>query len=127
MNRDDARHLVKEATARCWCSKSRSKFGIVLVSSSGGYWIVKHSFLCSEHYVDAASECRGEIAQIELSDDYNGCKHCRNNSLIQCDACKEFSCYNAGVFSFSKSVTCGNCGMRGVVAGTAKSIKLSGD
>ena len=118
---------LKEATAKCWCSKTGKVFGIVVAADNVESWMVRHSFLCSAHYVDAASECSGKIGQVQISNEYNGCKHCGNNSLVQGDQCKEYSCFNAGGFSPIETVKCGNCGMRGVVSGMAKSMTISGD
>ena len=128
MKRECEQQRVKEeAIAQCWCSKTKKKFGIVVVSESSGNWIVQHAFLCSDHYVDATSEAKGKIGQVEISDGYNGCKHCGNNDLFQCGDCKEYSCCRSGGISPIKTVRCGNCGMRGVISGIAKSMNISGD
>ncbi|WP_145060338.1 hypothetical protein [Adhaeretor mobilis] len=116
-----------EAVAKCWCSKTRAKFGVVVTSDTGETWTVQHSFLCSPEHVDAASDRNKKIGQIEISDNFNGCKHCNNDTLIQCSECKEYSCHNTKRFAILKSVTCGNCGLRGVVSGMAKSMKTTGD
>lgn len=117
----------KEAIAKCCCSKTRKKFGIVVVSDTSGLWVVQHSFLCSDHYVDKTAEARGKIGQVDISDHYNGCKHCGNNNLVQCGDCKEYSCYWPSDILPVEIGRCGNCGMKGIVSGHAKSINILGD
>ena len=116
----------REAIAKCWCSKTKKKFGIV-VSETSELWMVQHSFLCSDHYVDTKAEAKGKIGQVDISDHYNGCKHCGNNNLVQCGDCKEYSCYWPGDILSVETVRCGNCGMKGIVSGHAKSINILGD
>lgn len=127
MNSKFEKHALDEAISKCWCSTSKKRFGIVLISEAAESWIVKHSFLCSAHYVDSTPKITGEICQIEISDEYNGCKHCGNNALIQCSECREYSCYNTGGLLPIKTTRCGNCGTQGVVSGFAKSMNISSD
>jgi len=118
---------TKEAIAKCWCGKTKKKYGIVVTSETGERWTVQHSFLCSDHYVDKTAEAKGEIGQVAISDHYNGCKHCGNNDLVQCGDCKQYSCYRAGGISPIKTVRCGNCGMKGIISGHAESMHISKD
>ena len=127
MKRDTDKRNLKEAVVKCWCSKTKRTFGIVVVSESKQDWIVQHSFLCSAHYVDSAAESTAKIGQVHISQAYNGCKHCGNNDLVQCGECKEYSCYSSAGFFPTISVQCGHCGIRGAISGIAKSMKLSGD
>ena len=123
----ESKRRAREATSKCWCSKKSRQFGIVLIADDRHQWSVLHSYLCSPKYVDKSSEHTGKIGRVQVSDGYNGCKHCGNNSLFQCNDCKEYSCYRSGGISPLKVVKCGNCGMRGAIAGFATSMNISGD
>ena len=127
MTSEFERPASMEAIAKCCCSKTGKKFGIVVVSGTGGLWVVQHSFLCSDHYVDKTAEARGTIGEVDISDHYNGCKDCGNNALVQCGDCKEYSCCRSGGISPIKTMQCGNCGVKGIISGYAKSINISGD
>ena len=65
MKREYDKPAIKEAVAKCWCSKTKKKFGIVVTSEMGELWIVQHSFLCSDHYVDKTAEAKGKIGQVD--------------------------------------------------------------
>ena len=120
-------HEYSDAVAKCWCGKHRKQFGIVLKSISQGIWQVQHSFLCSANYVDRGAATHDKIRNFHVGEHYNGCKFCRGNNLFQCNKCKEYSCCHSGGMLSNTIVTCGNCGMRCVLSGYAKTMKISGD
>ena len=118
---------LQEATVKCWCVKTLQKFGVVVHSRDGEEWSVKHSFLCSEKYVDPSSEPFSTIGGFMVAESYNGCKRCGNKGLFKCEECSEINCERIGGLVPTKVTRCANCRKWVWLSGYAKSINISGD
>lgn len=117
-------HPPREVVARCWCSKSRRRFGLVFEHVGDRHWELRHSYAVSDSYEEpefAKTEIRG---QVTIRENYNGCKWCGDRSVFQCGHCKAFNCQ---AHAEGGRVRCTNCGNSGVVAGEITSFLSTND
>jgi hypothetical protein len=116
--------LPREVIARCWCSKVRKRFGLVLERKSGQLWEIRHAYSISESYEEA--ECHGLniSGTVGICDAYNGCKWCADKRIFQCGQCQAFNCQ---AHEREDVFRCANCGNAGILSGTIRSFSSAND
>jgi len=115
---------IQETVSRCWCSKTKHRFGLVLISNESDTWELRHSYSVNESYSEA--ECRVETitGAISVSPAYNGCKWCSNTEIFQCGECKALNCQGA---KKRNKVLCAKCGTELRLHGQITSLSVSRD
>ena len=116
--------LPREVVARCWCSRSRRRFGLVFELSGDGHWELRHSYAVSDSYEEPESTKTVIKGPVTIRENYNGCKWCGDHSVFQCGHCKAFNCQ---AHAEGGRVRCANCGTSGVVAGEITSFSSAND
>lgn len=121
---DYARKNIDEAVCSCWCSASKKRFGIVLVSRTPNCWIVMHAYSTSESYCEPEAN-RTINGNLEIASSYRGCKSCGNDGLFLCVACDSLNC--AASVSEGNVACCAKCGASGLIGGPITELRTSSD
>ena len=121
---EETSHRIQETVSRCWCSKKKRQFGIVLISNEPHHWEVKHSYSVNESYTEVESGRQTIKGAMELADLYNGCKWCSNKDIVLCTECQTLNCQ---VAMKRNTFQCANCGSKLQLAGKVTSLSVRRD
>ena len=128
MTREESKpNTIREAVARCWCSRRRLRFGIVMVSRQPGTREVLHFYAVSGNYEEREVRNLKVRGALGIPNTYNGCKWCSDKELFVCMTCGAISCLGAKTGVIHTCRVCAQCGFEGQLAGLATSVSARGD
>lgn len=114
---------VQEFISECICSKTKKKFGLVLLAKSKKTWVLHHAFLTMPSWKGPEAEETATISgAIRVGEEYQGCKHCGAHSLWQCNKCGTNHCLDDEGSGRHIHVKCLKCGMSGTLGGSVTSM-----
>ena len=120
-------NTIREAVARCWCSRRKLRFGIVMVSRQPESWEVLHSYSVSDNYQEREArevKIRGSLG---IPNTYNGCKWCSDLGLFVCMTCGAINCLGAKTGVIHTFCVCAQCGIKCQLTNLAISVSARGD